>query len=236
MNNPHRLKLVSNERLARDFVCAERLEDFLEHLCAPLIGIVPYAERRAFREEAHTHLDGLIREYVRQGQGEQEATEAALREFGEPWKVGKAFLEEWQLGTPHLRPALLIRKATGTAFAWFGIASMLILLMLEQGLSSTARETLLPWMGLAAFLAPFVGGALTGAMCSGHVERGVRNAIGLLALHAAVVGLLLLPRYEGLAFAGWQLLFWMPAGCGSAVATASCLRQVRRQRFWQVTR
>ena len=236
MNSRPELKLITNALQAQQLSCDERLEDYLEHLGAPLIGIVPYPERKAFRQEAHAHLDGLIREYVWQGQTLQAATESALREFGEPWKVGQAFLHEWLLGTPRLRPPILIRKATFTAFAWFGIASMLILLLLEQVLCAAVQEDLLPGIGLLAFLAPFVAGGLTGAMCPAQAERGVRNAMCLLALHAVVTGLMLLPRVEGLAFAGWQLLFWLPAGRVSAAATGAYLRQARRQRFWQIAR
>ena len=82
----------------------------------------------------------------------------------------------------------------------------------------------------------FVAGGLSGAMCPAQAERGVRNAMCLLALHAVATGLMLLPRVEGLAFAGWQLLFWLPAGRVSAAATGAYLRQARRQRFWQIAR
>ncbi len=236
MSKQPELKLIATGLQAQQLSCDERLEDYLEHLGAPLVGIVPYPERKAFRQEAHAHIEGLIREYVWQGQDLKKATETALREFGEPWKVGRAFLEEWLQGTPRLRPPILIRRATSTAFAWFGIASMLILLLLEQVLSAPTHEALLPGIGLLAFLAPFVAGGLTGVMCPSQTERGVRNAVGFLTLHSVVIGLLLLPRVEGLAFAAWQLLFWLPAGRITAGMSAACLRQARRQRFWQIAR
>ena len=237
MNSLPKLQLITSGDQSELLSCDERLEDYLEHLSAPLIGIVPYPERKAFRQEAHAHIDGLIREYLYDGQDRKAATETALREFGEPWKVGRAFLEEWLQGTPRLRPALLIRKATCTAFAWFGLASMLILLLMERAvLFTSGHEVLLLGIGLLAFLTPLVAGSLTGAMSPANAERGVRNAVGLLILHAAVAGLLLLPRYEGLAFAGWQLLFWLPAGRVSAALTANWIRQARRQRFWQIVR
>jgi hypothetical protein len=236
MSNRPDLKLIATGLQAQQLSCDERLEDYLEHLGAPLVGIVPYPERKAFRQEAHAHIEGLIHEYVWQGQDLDKATETALREFGEPWNVGRDFLEEWLLGTPRLRPPILIRRATSTAFAWFGIASMLILLLLEQVLGSPAHDAQLSGLALAAFLAPFVAGGLTGTMCSAQAERGVRNAVGILTLHSVVIGLLLLPRVEGLAFAAWQLLFWLPAGRITATVTATALRQARRKRFWQIAR
>ncbi len=236
MSNLPEFQCPANDWKAQPFSGDERVEDYLEHLIAPLIGVVPYSERKAFRQEAHAHLEGLIREYSWQGQNERAATESALREFGEPWKVGQAFLQEWLQGTPRLRPVLLIRKATFTAFAWFGAASMLTLLLLEQTALTPAHDALLPGIALLAFLAPFAAGGLTGAMAPLQAGRGARNAILILVLHSLAAGLLLQPKVEGLAFAGWQLFFWLPAGWGSAAVTAKCVQQVRRRHFWQVAR
>ena len=113
---------------------------------------------------------------------------------------------------------------------------MLTLLLLEQATLSPIRESLLPGIAALAFLAPFVAGSLTGAMVSAQAERGVRNAVLLLVVHSVITGLLLLPGVEGLVFAGWQALFWLPAGRISAAVTANCIRQVRRQHFWQIAR
>lgn len=236
MNNLPDLFHSPNQRQAQQQSCDDRLEDYLEHLVAPLIGIVPFAERKAFRQEAYAHLEGLICEYLWQGKDRQEATEAALQEFSEPWKVGQAFLQEWLQGTPTQRPDLLSRKATFTAFAWFGMASMLLLLLLERVTYEPSQDALLSGIGLLALFAPFAAGALTGAMSPAQAERGVRNAAWLLTAHAFATGLLLMPRYEVLAFAAWVLLFWLPAGRVSATMTASYLRQARRQRFWQIVR
>lgn len=214
----------------------ERVEDYLEHLVAPLVGLVPYRERKAFRQEAHVHIEGLIQGYLLEGQTLPEATETALREFGEPWKVGQAFVQEWQQGEGSTRPDILRRNATLTAFAWFGMASMGILLALEQSLLNSADSGMLPVVGFLAFLAPFVAGSLTGAMSPAQAEQGTRNALLLLILHSFVTSLLLLPRYEGMIFAVWQLLFWLPCGRVSAGLTATYLRNLQRQRFWRIAR
>ena len=60
MNNLPELQLLTNNLQAQPLFCDERVEDYLEHLAAPLVGIVPYPERRAFRQEAHAHIEGLI--------------------------------------------------------------------------------------------------------------------------------------------------------------------------------
>lgn len=236
MNSQPELKLVTNDCKAQQLSSEERLEDYLENLGAPLIGVVPYRERRAFRQEAHAHLDGLLREYGWQGKDLRDATECALREFGDPWKVGQAYVQEWLQGTSTQRPALLIRKATYTAFGLFGISSMLTLLLLEQYLLSPTRDAILPCIGILAFIAPFVAGGLVGAITPAQGERGVRNAVLVLAPHAFITGLFLQPRLEGIAFAGWLLLFWLPTGRVCAAVAAHCVWQVRRQRFWRTAR
>ena len=236
MNNLPELQVISSDHLARQADCDERLEDYLDHLCAPLIGIVPYSERNALRQEAHTHIAGLIREYQYEGRELREATEVALREFGEPWNVGRAFLWEWCQGTPRCRHASLIRRATVAAFGYFGLASMVTLLLLEQVVLVPNHDTFVPLIGVLAFFSPFLAGVLVGFTTPAQAERGVCNAVLLLLLHCVAASLLLLPRLEGLAFAGWQLLFWLPAGRVSASLTSAWLRHVGRQRFWQIAR
>jgi hypothetical protein len=46
---------------------SDRIEDYLDYLCAPLLGAVPYAERRSLREEARAHLLDIVAEFEAQG-------------------------------------------------------------------------------------------------------------------------------------------------------------------------
>ncbi len=236
MNNPHRLHLVTHERPAQQQRDEEQIEDFLDHLCAPLIGIVPYRERLAFRQEAHAHIEGLIREFQYEGQEIAAATESALREFGEPWKVGQAFLQEWSRGASGQLPSGQIRKAAWTAFGGFGVASMWTLLVLESSASAPPNENSMLILGGLAFCSPFVAGGFVGALAPAQARRGIATALGGLILHSCAVGALMQPGREALLFALWQLLFWLPVGVGSAAVTAACLRYVRRPRFWQIAR
>src|ERR1051325_4821180 len=102
VNNPPERECSVEETPAAQMHCGARVEDFLDNLCAPLIGIVPYGERNGFRQEAHAHIEALFREFLYQGKTRQAALEAALHEFGEPWQIGNAFLQEWSQGTPEL--------------------------------------------------------------------------------------------------------------------------------------
>ena len=236
MNNPLKCAFTMTDYSTEPLPCNICLHDFLEHLNAPLVGIVPYVERKAFVQEAHTHIEGLICEYTWQGQNSHEATENALREFGEPWQIGHAFLEEWLQGTRFQRPAILMRKATWVAFASFGTASMMTLLLIERHIFMASQDIFLPMISLLSFFAPLFAGVFVGATSPIQAERGVQNAMLILILHTAITGCLLQPRWEGLILAGWQWIFWLPAGRVSAGLTAAYLRQVRRQRFWQVVR
>jgi hypothetical protein len=47
-----------------DLPCADpRIEDYLDHVCAPLVDRVPYTERTALRAELRTHLASLAEAY-----------------------------------------------------------------------------------------------------------------------------------------------------------------------------
>ena len=188
MNNLPERPIVAFDLRGSQARCDERFEDYLDHLGAPLIGIVPYSERNAFRQEALAHIEGLAREFQYQGRDLQEAMEAAMHELGEPWKVGQAFLEEWCQGTTRCRPSSLIRRATIAAFGYFGSASMLTLILLEQVVLVPNHDAQIPIVVLLAFFSPFVAGVLVAFTAPAQAERGVRNAALLLLLHFDAVG------------------------------------------------
>ena len=92
MNSPHSpLRLLQEREESIETRADEQVEDYLDYLCAPLIGSMPYRERRRFRMEALAHIDGLIAEYREQGFALPEAVQKALREFGEPGQIGQVF-------------------------------------------------------------------------------------------------------------------------------------------------
>jgi len=70
------------------------VEDYLDHLCHPLVERLPFAEREVIRAEVRAHIDGLIRAHCELGSSESEATLAALNQFGDPKSIGQALLRE----------------------------------------------------------------------------------------------------------------------------------------------
>src|SRR5712692_3300681 len=116
MNSPHDLLRDDGDRPREPR--RERVEDYLDHVCAPLVGIVPHTERAALRVEVAGHLAALIDEYEEVGLEPEAATHAALREHGEPWSLGQAFLEEWARREPVGRLARGTNAGALRAFAW----------------------------------------------------------------------------------------------------------------------
>jgi len=207
------------------------VEDYLDHLSAPLVGIVPLAERRNLRDEVRAHLEALAAEYGFEGKSPPEATAAALQELGEPWQVGQTFLREWLQGRPDAAPARLTRTAALRAFAFFGVAAVPNWLLIEHQALDLPRGDLTPWIVLLAVLPPLAAGTLTGLGLPARMGRGLCWALGVLTLHALAAGALLLPRPDGFGFALCLALWWLPSGWLSASATAHLVRSHRRQRF-----
>jgi hypothetical protein len=228
------LRLIRYNRPLEDALLLERVEDYLDHFCAPLIGLVPYRERTAWREEVRLHLDALIEEYS-QDQAPEEATQAALREFGEPWQMGQAFVDEWSRSTPRSRMARLVGTTTLRAFACFGLATMLNQLAIEACLLLRVYEALQSYLLLAAVMSPIIAGWATSIGTSGQTGRAVGTVMLALSLESLAVGLLLLPQTEGLSFALFQVLFWLPVGCLCATLTAGLMKSHRRRRFLHLT-
>ena len=208
------------------------MRTYLDHLCAPLIGIVPLGERRGLRAEVRSHLEALAAEYGFVGKSPAEATAAALHELGEPWQVGQTFLREWLQGSPDAAPARLTRAGAFRAFAFFGVAALPCWALLEHhALDVPAATDLTPWLWLLAALAPLVAGALTGLASQPKMGRGLCWAVGALTLHALAASALLLPQADGFGFALCLPLWWLPAGRLSATAAARLVRSHRRARF-----
>jgi hypothetical protein len=213
----------------------ERIEDFLDHLCAPLVGIVPYRERHALREEVRLHLECLIAEYQEKSASEA-AIEAAFREFGEPWQSGEEFLGEWRPKPSPKGARRLVRSATMHAFAWFGLPTVLCLLLTERTILYPQQEWLLPYLFVLAFASPLIAGMLTGWSVPQKAGLGIGRAVSLLALLSLAVGMTLLPKLEGLLFGVFQFGYWLPIGWVTATSTATTLQQYRRHRFLRFAR
>ncbi|MGI4788064.1 MAG: hypothetical protein ACRYFS_04360 [Janthinobacterium lividum] len=213
-----------------------QIEDYLDYLCSPLLGIVPYAQRRRLRLETEDHLLALTEDFQAEGFLPEEAVSVALREYGEPWQIGQSFADAWLTGKLPSRLTRFTDAATLQAFGWFGVFSVLNLLLTEQYVLGPSQPSSLPLLACLVVLSPIFAGIMTGLTLNPAAGRGVCRAMLTLSLASAVIGGLILPHTEVLELAGFQLLFWVPIGCLSATVTASLSRQLRIQTFHRTTR
>lgn len=95
---------------------------------------MPTDERTRQREEVQQHLEGLVAAKVAQGQPSEDAWNAALRQFGNPIRIGRKISREWG------------RSQTGfhadMAAIWFGLGLWALNYSLIQLLFSSPSITL----------------------------------------------------------------------------------------------
>ena len=235
MNSPGDLPLSPDVAPAEEQQRAQ-IGDYLDFLCAPLLGIVPYAQRRRLRLETEDHLLALAEDFQAEGFAPDEALSVALREYGEPWHIGQDFAQSWLSGPHPCRFARFTDAATLRAFGWFGVFSVLTLLGVEQCTLTPNQQALWPLVQCLAVVAPLIAGVLTGLALHPKVAGGVCRAVAALGLASGAVGLLVLPHPEVLQFALFQFVFWLPAGCLSAALASTLGRQLRLQDFRKTTR
>lgn len=235
------------------------INDFLDHLCAPLIGVVAYAERCRLREETGYHLERVANSYVVAGSSPYEAACLAVENYGDSRVIGDRLLESRLRARMRHRIFQRMHPAELRALTWFGIANACVAILLQMrvyltdllassrlitfGLDPAQIRQIIPrpvplpqtdpfyWL-LFAFLlvAPIVAGFLTGTQAPVQSTRGVYIVQTSLTLYTFLFGFLMLPVRDGLVVAVFQLFYWLPAGCLSAtVGTAMTGR--RRYRY-----
>jgi hypothetical protein len=211
----------SAEENARD----PRVEDYLDHVSAPLIGTVPYARRVELRTELREHLEAFVATHEELGSSRDVAVLMALRQFGPPREVGRMWAREWKQGaaTARLQPAW---RAMGIGLGSFGLASLMAVAMPFMVNPSPTMGPLsgIAWPILLVGIFPLAAGLMTGLLAPARHALGSFFALALLVLTSAALGLSGWgdssdPRSlsdAGLGMALVQALGWMPIGCGAA--------------------
>jgi hypothetical protein len=222
------------------------LEDFLDHFCAPLVGIVAYEERIGVRREIASHLDAMAQEYEWQGQGPAQAMRSALSKMGEPWAAGEAWLTEWNVGREAKYSSSRLARQSMLArlvrpFAFFGVATMVNLLVLQWytpvkpgEVSANGSAIFLPLVVFLMMVSPVLAGICTGFRQSAHLSRSIICVLLLLAAHSFLTGLMMLPKISGLYFAAVQIAVWLPVGVITARLTAAGVRLYNRRSFLRI--
>jgi len=107
-----------------------QIEDYLDHLCAPLMHKRTYEQRLAIREEVRSHLLVLATGHEELGSSPTEAIRAALNQFGDPHKIGHSLSQQYRRPFDLNRSLcwVLLHAAIGGvigSIAWITMDSML---------------------------------------------------------------------------------------------------------------
>jgi hypothetical protein len=233
----------------------DTIEDYLDHLCAPLVGLVPYMERSRLRSEAGYHLERLMAGYVIEGIPPQEAVRLAIEKYGSSQDVGQQFLESWfehqpqgvlarKIGLGNVRALIYFGAATALATAlvqfkiyWpnpepitFGLTLADIRRIVPEPLPLPDANPVSLLLLIVAIVAPIIAGACTGTTVPIRPARSVYLVQTVLILYTFVHGMQMLPMRDGLLLGLFMLCFWLPVGCLAANLAAAYTWR-RRCRF-----
>lgn len=236
---------------------AEMIEDYLDHICAPLLGIVPYPERARLREETGFHIEQRANDYRLQGMEEREAVLRAIQMVGNSEKVGQTFLETWFKHQPQGRLGRYIGLANAYAFVPFMVATLAVtwLLMLRVfllpdpkiitfGLSYAQIRHVIPepiplpetnWESLLLYgisiFAPIAAGWWTGVRVPYGAARAVYQVMLPLVIYTFLLSAVVMPRQEGVGLALVEMFYWIPVGCATAHVAGLITWRRRSRRF-----
>lgn len=209
-----------------------RVEDYLDHVCAPLVGRVPFAARATLRAELRAHLEALIGASEELGRGRDEAVRLALGQFGDPHALGQEWLRGWRHGES-AGPLRSAQPATIVALGCFGLATSVAVALVVASATMTSHLSFLNpmWPVLFVLVMPFLAGLATGLLAPGRQALGAFYALALLILVTTLGASVLVNGWEfnDLPAIGIvQSVCWIPIGCASA-AFGGWLRSLREQ-------
>ncbi|MBC8134451.1 MAG: hypothetical protein H8F28_01015 [Fibrella sp.] len=232
------------------------IEDYLDHLCAPLVGVVPFPIRSELRSDAADMLEQLQNQYLLEGLPLREATSLAIRKHGSSQEAGMQFLETWFAHQKQGKVGRFFGMAYTHALVHFGTATLLAVGLVELRVFRPCYDYILSYylspaevrqlipeplplpdtsplqvaLIVVALVAPVVAGYLTGAAVPVRAVRTVCHVLIPLILFTSVLGAMMLPTREGLFLAACMLFYWLPAGC-LAAHISSALAWQRRCRY-----
>ncbi|RYG37732.1 hypothetical protein EON81_05765 [bacterium] len=231
------------------------IDEYLECLIAPLVGVVPYPERTRLREETAFHLERLQDDYRSEGLAAEDAARQAVDDYGSSRQIADDFLESWFRKSSDRPLSRRFGHGSVIAFTTFALAQTVCVAIFQARIylpsnsalsfavspawfneifppSVTVPEftPLYALMILAALVSPILAGAVVGRSVPIHAARAAYQALLPCILFTFVSGVLLLPAKELLIFAVLQTVYWLPAGALSAALVSLYIRQ-RRCRY-----
>ncbi len=237
---------------AREAEIPVAIRQYVETLDRSLAGEVSNAERELLVEEALFVLESSVAEGTLLGKTVEEAIRDALQEYGPVLAVADAHVEGFYEADPRSPIIQLLGRANALAFGLFGCATLAYYILLQVRIylpvgvpinlpfsPAEVRSVFpepLPYPDLTPsffallgypLIVPFVLGWVVGRRIPVHAPAAVFRSMGPIALCSFLMGSLLLPNTEGLLFAIWQVIFWIPVGYLTACLSSYLARQRR---------
>ena len=203
------------------------LDDYLDHVCAPLVGVVPYPRRTTLRYELREHVTMLTED----GQ----TLEEVLRSLGDPYEAGRRFLAQWEAQSRSRGPSHWVRRDLSVAIGYLGAASAAALLFDLSAHYGTPRDSFSYGAALSQF--GWLAAVPYGWRHPANGARSVAIASLALGLHALVVAALVGRDAEDFHLHALYLFtLWPLLGSISATLSAEQGRRIRNRRFWRQRR
>ena len=220
----------------------ERVEGFYQRLNVQLRKM-PLEQRAEVHQELRQHLEALVAAHEELGATPQEAVAAALRQFGDPRRIGRRLARDWSRGAhwPRNRGAFAFTYAYvcfGGALAALAAAACLWGVVATVGDLWLAQWT--PFESTFFFsigsIAPAAAGWLTGRRTGQRAVPAMAGAVCAIAAPLWLLGLLTSGSGHGQSGGPQGLCLmtccWMSIGTLSAYASsARALGRRYRLRF-----
>ena len=208
------------------------LQNYLDRLYAPLIEVMPYADRQAARIEVEGHILHLIEAEMSIGLSLDAATESALEQFGDPGVLGRAIARTARsLETSTERPSSSFLLTLGLSALTVANVALSELVYIRQYLDSGTDVPVAPlvaWLIVSPLLAGLLVAWIAPKAGPSLLWKTLVRAILCWTALALLLDLLHAPQSEIILFAVSQL--YLLAASVAASRLAPALRRFIRVR------
>jgi VIT1/CCC1 family predicted Fe2+/Mn2+ transporter len=201
--------------------------EYLDQFYAQLLGIIPYRERKAVRDDIEEHLNDLVRDYRQSGATVEQALTRALSEFGSATHLAEEYLRNRELPYAMSRREGRLRSGTTQAYLLFILPAVAFVLANQLMLFYGDSLHLFPWIIALACVTPIIAGLYAGWSIRDRFIKSVLRAL-LIVLGFAVLAMVTTSWFAfSFVVPLVILLAWFPGGLVGAFGGAY-LRQRRR--------
>jgi len=228
---------------------SDQVRKFLLEVAVFLNRVVPREEIERLLEEISDHFETML-------EADDMSFEQIALEFGSSRDLADNFIQAWY--TKRASPSIIEKRmGTGAMFVFgtFGIATLAYWILLQSRVFlPTYTSIRLPWSpgqiraffpeplpfpdfsiqfllitGIPLLAPPFLGW-LAGRKVHISPHTTVYAVLVHIAIVSYIIGILLLPMTDGLVFAIFQTVYWLPVGCLAALAAHRLDRRRRKRR------